>query len=230
MKRSVILVAGGTGSRMQHRLPKQFLELRGEPVLVHTLRLFHRFDPGMEIVVVMHQDYTTYWTDLCGMIGMDITHTVVAGGQERFHSVKAGLARLGPEAELIGVHDAVRPLAAQDTVGRCYDAASLHGAAIPVVPVQDSLRTVDDGRSKAQDRSRFRLVQTPQCFRREILLPAYEVPWNPSFTDDASVVEAAGHSIHLVEGNAENIKLTSPADLIVAEAFLSRPASSSSSR
>jgi 2-C-methyl-D-erythritol 4-phosphate cytidylyltransferase len=219
-KNHLILVAGGTGTRMMQHLPKQFLQLLGEPVIVHTLRQFRRFDPHMNIVVVMHPDYVEYWNHLRETLGLDIPHTAVPGGRERFHSVKAGLDSIADLQGIVGIHDAVRPLASIATIRNAYDAAASGGAAVPVIPVNESLRQMTGATSMALNRSLFRLVQTPQCFSIALLKEAFQQEYIPEFTDDASVMEAAGHNIQLVEGNRENIKLTTPEDLIMAEALI----------
>lgn len=216
----LIVVAGGTGTRMQGLIPKQFLELSGKPVIVQTLRRFIEFDPGIRVVVVMHPEYVQYWNDLLGTMDFHIPHQVVAGGEERFHSVKEGIRALGEADGVVGIHDAVRPLVSLRTIRNAYEAAAQSGAAIPVVSMNESIREVSTSGSMAVNRVAFRMVQTPQCFRLDLLRYAYEQSYKPEFTDDASVVEAAGHAIQLVEGNRENIKLTTPTDLIVAQALL----------
>jgi 2-C-methyl-D-erythritol 4-phosphate cytidylyltransferase len=226
MNHHLILVAGGTGTRMQQTLPKQFLPLADEPVMAHTLRVFHRFDPSLDVVVVMHSDYIGYWKELCAQLNFPVAHRVVPGGRERFHSVKAGLDAIEGDTGVVGIHDAVRPLVSEETIRRAYDAARESGAAVPVVPVHESLRAVHGEVSEAVDRSSYRLVQTPQCFRLEVLRDAFRQEYQPHFTDDASVAEAAGHRIALTAGNRENIKLTTPEDLIMAEALLAHRAAS----
>lgn len=216
----LILVAGGTGTRMMQHLPKQFLQLLGEPVMVHTLRQFMRFDPKMNIVVVMHPEYVEYWIHLRETLGLDIPHTIVPGGRERFHSVKAGLDSISDMHGIVGIHDAVRPLASIATIRNAYEAAAISGATVPVIPVNESLRQITGVTSVALNRSLFRLVQTPQCFSISKLKEAFQQEYIPEFTDDASVMEAAGHHIQLVEGNRENIKLTTPEDLVMAEALI----------
>lgn len=219
MEKTVIIVAGGRGERMGSAVPKQFLPLCGTPVLMHTLRAFAGYDPCMELVVVLPETQTAHWQRLCAEHRFTLPHRIVTGGDTRFHSVRNGLAAC-TSATFIAVHDGVRPLVTRDTIARCFDCAGRTGAAIPVVPLADSLRQVDEGGSHACDRARYRLVQTPQVFRAEVLHRAYAQPFSPAFTDDASVVEAAGHSVSLVEGDPRNIKLTTPLDLAVAEAVL----------
>lgn len=219
MKNAILLVAGGTGTRMESHIPKQFLELNGKPILQRTLDVIHAFDPSLHIIVVMHHHFIDYWNDLCRTLKIDIPHTIVAGGTERFHSVKNGLAFLPEDIALVAVHDAVRPLVNNKTLRNCFEGALAYGSAVPTIPLSDSIREVRQGQSKHVDRSLYQLVQTPQCFSRDLLQQAYGQVYNPLFTDDASVVESIGHSIHLVPGNAENIKITTPADLLFAGLF-----------
>lgn len=220
IRRYLIVVAGGTGTRMQSTVPKQFMPIGGIPILVHTLKLFHQWDPEMHMVVVMHADWIAQWKDLAQQYCPQIEHTIVAGGKERFDSVKAGLACVQDAQAIIGIHDAVRPLVSTDTLQRCFDTAQMRGSAIPCVPVTDSIRMLDADGSKHVDRALLRAVQTPQCFAFHVLEKAYHQAYQSTFTDDASVVEAAGWPIHLVEGNRENIKITNPEDIVVAESLL----------
>jgi len=221
-KRYVIVVAGGTGTRMQSVVPKQFMRIGGEPILVHTLRQFVEWDAHIKIIVVMHADLIAEWRELAKVNCPEIEHHVVPGGKERFDSVKAGLTCIEDAEAVVGIHDAVRPLVTKATLERCYTVAHQKGSAIPCVPVTDSIRMVDGEASKHLDRSVLRAVQTPQCFKLNLLVQAYNLPYQTSFTDDASVLEAAGIEVHLVEGNRENIKITNPEDLLVAESLLNR--------
>ena len=223
MKRYAVIVAGGRGVRMGGDVPKQFLPLLGEPVLMHTLRRFHEAAVDL-IVVVLPQAQHEYWQQLCRQHDFRLPHRVAAGGSERFHSVQNGLSLLPDDEEaLVAVHDGVRPLVAPDTIRRCYEEAERSGAAIPTTPVVETLRSLQpDGSSCTVPRDRFRLVQTPQVFRLGLLRQAYLQPFQPAFTDDASVVEAMGHPVALVEGNRENLKLTTPADLLMAESLMER--------
>ena len=215
-----IIVAAGSGSRMKAALPKQFLELNGKPILLHTLEKFHKFDPLLDIIVVLNSEYVQFWNDLSRTIGVTVPHRVVAGGSERFHSVKNALDLIDAEVGIVGVHDAVRPLVSLKTLEVCYNTARARSTAVPVVPVNDSIRVVEEGKSHAADRNKFRIVQTPQCFELSLLKSAYNVEFKPSFTDDASVVESYGEHINLVEGNRENIKITTVEDLRMAEALI----------
>lgn len=223
MANYVIVVAGGTGDRMKASVPKQFLDLGGRPVLQRTLEIFALAIPDIELVIAMNPAYIDYWKELCAAQGYGIPHRIVSGGKERFHSVKHALDALPVGNGIVGVHDAVRPLVNADTIRSCFNAANEFQAAIPVVPVNDSLRIVADNSHQSSvsvDRSRYVLVQTPQCFEISLLREAYNTDFRPSFTDDASVVEAAGHRVHLVAGNRENIKLTTRADLAIARALI----------
>lgn len=219
MKRYVIVVAGGVGKRMGASIPKQFIRVADAPVLVHTLRRFQLFDADIHPVVVLHNDYLQLWTDLAQAHQLP-NHDVVTGGAERFDSVARGLERV-PDEALVAIHDAVRPFVSVATISRCFEQAAISGAAIPIVPVTDSLRKrSSDHTSEAVNRADFVAVQTPQCFNAGLLKAAYRQEFKPGFTDDASVVEAYGHPITLVAGNTENIKLTTPNDLVWAELIL----------
>ncbi|WP_205500433.1 2-C-methyl-D-erythritol 4-phosphate cytidylyltransferase [Rufibacter psychrotolerans] len=221
LKKYAIIVAGGSGSRMQAAMPKQFLPIAGEPVLLHTLRRFHAFDPDVQLVVVLPEGEISTWQNLCAAHGCLIPHRVVPGGSTRFQSVKNGLATLEAETDgVVAVHDGVRPFVDQAMLETAYGTAAEKGSAVVAVALKESIRRVRGGSSKAVDRSAYRLVQTPQCFRLPLLRRAYAQPEIPLFTDDASVVERFGHKVQLVEGSFRNIKLTTPEDLILAEAFL----------
>lgn len=227
MNRYVIIVAGGRGLRMGGSLPKQFIPLEGKPVLMHTLETFHCWDATARLVLVLPADQQSYWAMLCREIGCRVPHTVATGGETRFHSVRNGLQAVralpgfSENEALVAVHDGVRPFVAPAVIESCFGEAERTGAAIPVLPLIESLREkLDDGSSRPVDRSRFVSVQTPQVFRATLLRDAYDQPYTPLFTDDASVIEAAGHPVALVDGNRENIKLTTPADLEMARAIL----------
>jgi len=223
--RYAILVAGGSGLRMGADRPKQFLLLRGEPVLLHTLRRFAEPALGVaQLVVVLPFDQLTFWQELAAEYGVTIPHTLVAGGATRWASVKAGLAALPPEADapagaLVAVHDGVRPLVPLAVIEAAYQAAALHGAAAAAVPPKDSVRLLGAAGSSPLDRRRLRLMQTPQTFELALLRRAYRLPELPTFTDDASVVDDL-HPVHLVEGDYRNLKITTPEDLLLAEAML----------
>ena len=222
MDRYAILVAGGKGLRMGSDIPKQFLPLRGRPVLMHTIDVFRRTYPDIHIILVLPREQQDYWRQLCGQHGYDVEFCVADGDETRFHSVRNGLSLIPDDARgVVGVHDGVRPFVSPETIRRCYEAAEECGAVVPVVPVVETVRQVlADGGSMTVDRNAYRLVQTPQTFDIQLLKKAYGQPFDPFFTDDASVVEAMGHPIKLVEGNNENIKLTNPADLKLAEGMV----------
>jgi 2-C-methyl-D-erythritol 4-phosphate cytidylyltransferase len=215
--RYAIVVAAGSGKRMGAPLPKQFLTIAGKPMLIHTLERLHSFDSNMHLVLVLHPDYFSFWKALTEEYRFIVPHTIVAGGQERFHSVKNAIDFIQDESAVVGIHDAARPLVSIDTLVRCFETAEQKGNAVPVIALNDSLRVVNDTGNSAVDRSLYRLVQTPQCFAMNILRAAFDKPYQPLFTDDASVVESIGHTIHLVEGNRENLKITTAEDLRWAE-------------
>lgn len=216
MKKFALIVAGGKGSRMNTAVPKQFLELAGRPVLMRTLEQFAAYDPQIGFVVVLPDEYRDSWTALCAKYGFCLEHEIVAGGTSRFQSVKNGLERL-PGEGLVFIHDGVRPLVSLQTIENCAVTAIGKGNAIPVMPVTESLRRLNNRGSEHVDRTLYFLVQTPQTFRLEVIKQAFLQPENPLFTDDASVCEAMGIPVNLVEGNSENIKLTRPVDFKIAE-------------
>lgn len=220
MSRTMIVVAGGSGSRMGAEMPKQFLPLCGRPLLMHTLARLHGMDASMRLILALPADHLTLWSGMCEEHRFDVPHVTVAGGATRFRSVQNALLHaIG--SDLIGVHDGVRPFVSAGVVDACFNAAAAHGAAVPVTPVVQSLRRLDGENSVAVDRSAYRAVQTPQCFRMEVLRDAFAHASHDLFTDDAAVVEANGHRIELVGGDMENIKVTTPLDLRLAELLLS---------
>jgi 2-C-methyl-D-erythritol 4-phosphate cytidylyltransferase len=223
MKRYVLIVAGGKGERMGHELPKQFIPLNGRPVLMHTLERFHRWDLLADLILVLPETHQPYWTMLCKELDCHIPHRLVNGGETRFHSVQNGLSLVnGPG--LVAVHDGVRPFVSEKVITDCFAEAARSGAAIPVFPIVDSIRERDEtGLFRPADRRRFLTVQTPQVFKSDWLLEAYRQTYRPDFTDDASVVEAKGFPVALAPGNRENIKLTTPFDLLIAEAYIRNP-------
>lgn len=221
MPHTVLIVAGGRGARMGSEQPKQFLPLAGRPVLMHTIEAFDRWDNTSDLLLVLPADQRDTWQQLCEAHAFRRPHRVVSGGATRFHSVLNGLRAIPATSGLIAVHDGVRPLVSPSVIAACFAAAEAYGAAIPVLPMIESVRQIDaDGRSRPIDREQLRIVQTPQVFRADILRAAYLRPYDPRFTDDASVVEASGAPIHLVPGNRENIKLTTPMDLALAEVLM----------
>ena len=216
MKKVVIIVAGGSGTRMESEVPKQFMLLNGLPVIMHTIHKFYAYDSSIEIRIVLPESEIETWNTLCINHNFAIPCQVFPGGETRFHSVKNGLHNLSTNA-LTGIHDGVRPLVSNGTITRCYDLAETNGSAVPVMPVPESIRKVEGEDSVSEERSLYRIVQTPQIFSSEILLDAYNLPFEDSFTDDASVVEKAGYKIYLTEGNEDNIKITTRKDLLIAE-------------
>lgn len=218
-KYSVIIVAGGKGLRAGGDVPKQFQFIASKPMLMHTIEAFHHFDYRMRIIVVIPEEFRDLWDEMCEMYQFSISCTVVNGGETRFHSVKNGLTEVSDE-ETVGIHDGARPFVSKEVIGRCFD-TSFQGA-VGVIPVTDEVNTVrqiTDNASKVIDRSQLKLVQTPQVFPAAQLKKAYNAVCNESFTDDASVAEAAGLEIRMVEGDAWNIKITTSVDFQIAEAL-----------
>lgn len=217
MKQSVVIVAGGKGLRMGGELPKQFLTLHDKPIIFHTIASFQKALPKASIILVLPKSEMARWMKLSLNTPFQKL-TVVEGGETRFDSVKAGLTMV--EGGIVGIHDAVRPLVNETTIKTTFEAAQKHKGAIPVIPLKDSLRKLEGEKSTAVNRGEYCLVQTPQCFYTDLLKSAYEKEFSILFTDDATVFEAAGHSLELVSGNAENIKITTPEDLKIAEFLL----------
>lgn len=220
MNKHAIIVAGGMGQRMQATLPKQLLKVAGKEIIIHTIEKFLAYDPDIHITVVIHNTFKDVMAGLLEANGLGSVQ-LAPGGDTRFQSVKNGLSTISGEG-LVGIHDAARPLVSVDTIARCYALAEQAGNAIPVVPVTESLREVNGSSSKAADRNRYKIVQTPQCFRLDLIRRAFEQSDYPAFTDDATVLESAGGTIHLTDGNPENIKITFPADLQLAELLLNK--------
>ena len=226
MKKYAVIVAGGKGLRMGGELPKQFLPIKGLPVLMRTMQVFHQCDRDIELILVLPASQIDYWRNLCEEYAFVVPHRLATGGETRFHSVANGLALIQDDDEaLVAVHDGVRPFVSGAVVRTCYEQACRQGAVVPVVEPVETLREMsgaDDVKASVTvDRSRYRLVQTPQVFGVNLLKRAYAQPYTPHFTDDASVVEAFGHPVALVQGNRENIKITTPFDIRIAEAVLS---------
>ncbi len=217
---NVIIVAGGTGSRMQSSVPKQFIEIKGKPILIHTIEKFIEFDEYINIIVCVHKDYMTDANFMLAEYFPDRNIQTVFGGEARFHSVKNGLACIANKNDIVGIHDAARPFVSVETIKRCFETAAIHGNSIPVSPVNESLRLVTNGINKAVSRDDYKVVQTPQCFVVSKIKEAFEQKYSPFFTDDATVLEGMDERIYLVEGNSENIKITNPYDLKFAELYL----------
>ncbi|NLO72199.1 MAG: 2-C-methyl-D-erythritol 4-phosphate cytidylyltransferase [Porphyromonadaceae bacterium] len=221
-KKTAIIVAGGKGERMKTAVPKQFLELSGMPILMHTIKKIYDYDNAIELVLALPESQIEYWKGLCKKHDFMISHQIAAGGETRFFSVKNALNTLDDTDRLIAVHDGVRPLVSHDTLKRCFEKAEEKGSAIPVVSLIDSIRRIDGEESVSLNRNEYRLVQTPQVFYSEIIKKSYDCAYKDEFTDDASVVESGGYKVHLVEGNSENIKITNGLDLEIAEIIMKR--------
>lgn len=219
MERSTIIVAGGSGKRLGGPVPKQFQTVKGKPLLMWTIEAFHAYDAAMPLIVVLPKEHFDIWKALCMGHRFFIDHQVVAGGAERFHSVKAGLDKVEGDG-LVAVHDGVRPVVSAALIERCFEAAHHKGAAIPVVPVVPSIREITPKGSKALDRSTLRAVQTPQCFHTDLLRKAFEQPYDAAFTDEAALVERLGVKVELVEGEEGNIKVTTAMDMRVVENYV----------
>ena len=214
----IIIVAGGKGLRMGGDIPKQFLPIGGKPVLMRTIERFRAYSNNLQIILVLPETQQDYWKQLCKEYAFDVDYMLTNGGETRFHSVQHGLALIPDDAQgVVGVHDGVRPFPSIEVIKNCYETAREKKAVIPVVPVVETLRHITDG---TKPRNEYRLVQTPQCFDIQLLKAANRQPYNDGFTDDASVVEAFGFENTLVEGNRENIKITTPYDIVVAEAII----------
>lgn len=223
----IIIVAGGKGLRMGSDIPKQFLPIGGKPVLMRTLERFRAYSADLQIILVLPEAQQDYWQKLCEDYHFDVNYQLANGGQTRFHSVQNGLALVPDDAEgVVGVHDGVRPFPSIEVIRNCYETARTAKAVIPVIPVVETVRQLfsngqqDLRTSKTVPRDEYRLVQTPQTFDIQLLKAANRQPYNDGFTDDASVVESYGHAITLVEGNRENIKITTPYDLKIAEVLI----------
>ena len=214
-----LIVAGGKGLRMGTDLPKQFLPIGGKPVLMRTLEAFYRYSSEIQLILVLPHSQQDYWRELCAKYDFTLPHRVADGGETRFHSVKNGLAVI-QEDGLVAVHDGVRPFVSQDVIARCYELAETGKAVVPVVGVVETVRQINENGSVTVDRERYKLVQTPQTFDVGLLKKAYEQSYTSAFTDDASVVEALGVSVCLTDGNRENVKITTPFDLKLAEFLL----------
>jgi 2-C-methyl-D-erythritol 4-phosphate cytidylyltransferase len=215
----VIVVAGGSGSRMGSETPKQFLYLLGKPIILHTLEKFIEFDDSINIVVVLPKGEESRFQKIVAEHQFNHPISIVQGGTTRFHSVKNGLEKLENQG-IVGIHDSVRPLVSVNTLKETYSKAKTLGNAIPVISPNDSMRWVDSKSNRSIDRGSLRIIQTPQCFKADLIKEAFNTEYQEAFTDDASVFEHAGYQINLVDGNRENIKLTTPEDLKIAESLL----------
>lgn len=216
----MIIVAGGSGTRMGAELPKQFIELEGKPILMHTLDSLNTIDASIQLVLVLPESQMNFWEKLCGKHAWQVPHLLANGGATRFLSVKSGLEQV--TGELVGVHDGVRPFVTSEMVNSCFAEADKSKGAVPVVPIIQSLRKVDGEGNEAVNRDDYRAVQTPQCFQTTVLRNAFAKADRTDYSDDATVVEATGVSISLVEGDQENIKVTTPFDLQLARLIIAR--------
>jgi len=218
MKKAVIIVAGGSGIRMNSETPKQFIEWCGKPILMHTIEKFYYYDNMIKIILVLPKDQFDLWNQLCIKYSFTINLTLTNGGNTRFESVKNGLKMISDKC-VLGIHDGVRPLVSNETIDRCYSIAEKKGSAIPVTEATESIREIKIDKSIAVNREHFKMVQTPQVFICSKIKEAYKQPYNKLFTDDASVFESTGFNICLTKGNKENIKITTPIDLIIGKAL-----------
>ena len=218
-KEYALIVAGGKGTRMKTALPKQFLEVNGLPILMHTLNAFYKYSENIQIILVLPEDDFATWKNLCEKYSYNKPVILQKGGDTRFQSVKNGLGKIDGDG-LVAIHDGVRPLVSEDIIGASFRLAAVHGSAVAAVRLKESIRITDQDNTKAVDRSRYRLIQTPQTFDVALIQKAYLIKDEPSLTDDASVAERSGHVISLFEGSYQNIKVTTPEDLIFAEALL----------
>ncbi len=219
MKKFAVIVAGGMGSRMNHTVPKQFLLLNGKPVLYYTIKAFLQAYADLQIILVLPEAHVSAGQEIIDAFFDYERIQITVGGRTRFHSVQNGLAMINDES-IIFVHDAVRCLVTEDLIHRCYEAALDQGSAIPVVDSRDSLRMITDEGNEALERSRIKLVQTPQTFHSKILLPAFKIDYKEKFTDEATVVESFGLKVQLIAGEENNLKITSPVDLLIAERLI----------
>ena len=219
MQLYVVIVAGGSGKRMGAEVPKQFLELAGRPVLMHTIERFKAFSESIEIITVLPENQLRHWLDLQKQYSFTVPQTIVKGGSTRFHSVRNGLKFVNAPG-IVAIHDGVRPFVSIDTIRRCFSIAEKLGNAIPTISPIESLRIVTESGSRPVDRFHVKQIQTPQVFNAELIKKAYLQEYKPQYSDDATVLENTGEKINLIEGNRENIKITNPEDLIISKALL----------
>ncbi len=223
MKKYAIIVAAGSGTRMDTAIPKQFLPLGNSTILMQTINKFYTYDIDIEILVVLNESQFANWKQLCRQYKFEIPHKIIGGGATRFNSVQNALSLVENES-LVAIHDGVRPFVSKATLDRCFNSAVLHSCIIPVIPIKDSIRKLNNGNSKAVERNAYIAVQTPQVFWGNVIKKSYAQPYCDKFTDDASVAEALGYPITLVDGNIENIKITTQFDLKIAEILIINPA------
>ncbi|MFQ5335449.1 MAG: 2-C-methyl-D-erythritol 4-phosphate cytidylyltransferase [Flavobacteriales bacterium] len=219
MNRWAVIVAGGRGERMKAAVPKQFIPLAGKPLLMHTMEAFHSVEKDIQIILVLPSEHIDAWSARCAAHHFNIPHITASGGATRFHSTCAGMEAVQGHG-VVAVHDGVRCLISPGLINRCYTEAEEHGNAVPCVPLKDSIRQVAEDGNRQADRDAFAAIQTPQCFKTEILKKALEQDYSEEYTDEASCVERLGHSIHLIPGEVRNIKITTEEDLLFAQACL----------
>lgn len=222
MQNFVIIVAGGSGTRMGSEVPKQFLLLNEKPILMHTIDAFISYSKVIKVILVLPETQISTWNTLCTTHDYTVEHQIVQGGETRFHSVKNGLASIASEKALVAIHDGVRPIISKKIITKTFEAAEHYGNGIAAVPLKDSIRKIEEKQTKAVDRDQYWAIQTPQVFILTAIKKAYKTPFDTSFTDDATVFEKMGNSIHLVHGDYKNIKITTKEDLIIASAFLQK--------
>lgn len=220
MNRYVIVVAGGSGIRMGTDIPKQFLNISGKPVLMYTLEAFTGFSPGIKIILVLPSAHLSLWNQLCSQHHFNIPFLIAEGGETRGDSVRNGLGKINDQEAIVAIHDGVRPCIDAVSIQKAFELAEKFGSAVPAMEITDSVRIIEDGVNRPFDRKVLRSIQTPQCFNISILRRAYSTMNFRQFTDDAGLVGNLGISIKLFEGNPENIKITSPFDLLIAEAII----------
>lgn len=217
---NVIIVAGGSGTRINNPQPKQFIEINNKPIIIHTIEKFFKSEKNISIYIAVHPDYHKYLSDLIQKFFPENNIHIALGGETRFHSVKNALQEIKTNEGIVCIHDAARPMVSVETIKRCIETTVAKGNATPFVPVNESLRELNHEKNIAVNRNDFVIIQTPQCFRINEIKSAFEQTYESAFTDDASVFEKAGHEINLVMGNIENIKITYPIDLLLAQQYL----------
>jgi 2-C-methyl-D-erythritol 4-phosphate cytidylyltransferase len=220
MKNTVIIVAGGAGTRMGSAIPKQFLLIKGKPVLMHTIEKFITFDSSLDLIITLPENQMETWKNLCTQYNFNYNHKVVIGGFTRFHSVQNALVEVAADSGIVAIHDGVRPLVSIETIKKCFEVAESKGNAIPAIQVNESIRRISGNASEIVNRDGICIVQTPQVFKYNTIIAAYTQAYAPEFTDDASVVEKSGVSINFIDGNRENVKITFPADIVFVEKLL----------
>lgn len=217
--KTVIITAGGMGKRMGNNLPKQFLALQKSPILIHTILKFYNYDNSIQLILTLPENWISYWERTCAETNFDIQHEIIAGGKERYDSIKKALTL--SKGKLIAIHDGIRPLVSTETIQKAFEMAEKKGNAIPIFPIKESVRFVENEKTHSINRNNYFLVQTPQVFERGLIKSAYEQDFQESITDDASLLEKTGKKIYVFQGNEENIKITTPLDLRIAEELIS---------